>query len=616
MAEPIKFESALPALLMQLLGTKGTASQSQTQATTADTAGLQQILGQQLASSTPAGMEALLKELFTTGAQQVPVLTQAYANATGTRSSNNSGLQLSLNDLNKTLAGQAAALVGQQQQQAAATAAKLADATKQVTSNTTTTQKQAAGNPKAAGGLALAGTALNQLDKLGLTKYLKGQLGTNTAAVADPLGDFINTLGVSGSAAGLGSGVGDSAAGLTSYLFGNGGSDASLAALGSVSSEAAGLGGFGDYFFGSGGSDGALGDLGSFISSGADNVVSGIGDSLSGAGDWISSGLGEVGDWLSGFFADGGMIGQQPPGYADGGVVRNKNNMGALPTRQGTSALTVQLPVATAPATNVQAKPMPVQQAPLPRPRQPTLEELLAADSGSGNASSVAGVTGTPAQNAAMVNGFFGSALGVVGGPVGALAAQALGLGTVPGQMAQTVRDAISEALGLGSSTSMSSSTAAGVSNAVAADTAMAEDAAFSNASTGGNGGSDAGSYGGDADFGNMGGGFGDHSGGDYGGGDSGGSDSGGNGSGDAGSSADGSYANGGLITGPGTGISDSVSATLTDHLGNKKGNVAVSTNEYVLSADVTDLLGRDFLDSLQAKFHKPAAVQRAQGVR
>ena len=615
MGATIKFESALPALLTQFLGTKGTTSQSQTQATTADTAGLQQILGQQLASSTPAGMEALLKELFTTGAQQVPVLTQAYANATGTRSSNNSGLQLSLNDLNKTLAGQAATLVGQQQQQAAATAGKLADATKQVTSNTTTTQKQATGNPQAAGGLVLAGTALNQLDKLGLTKYLKGQLGTNTAAVADPLGDFINTLGVSGSAAGLGSGVGDSAAGLTSYLFGNGGSDASLAALGSVSSEAAGLGGFGDYFFGSGGSDGALGDLGSFISSGADNVVSGIGDSLSGAGDWISSGLGEVGDWLSGFFADGGMIGQQPPGYADGGVVRNKNNMGALPTRQGTSALTVQLPVATAPATNVQAKPMLVQQAPLPRPRQPTLEELLAADSGSGNVSAEATTVGTPAQNAAMVNGFFGTALGAVGGPVGALAAQALGLGSVPGQMAQTVRDAISEALGLGSSTSMSSSTAAGVSTAVAADTAMAEDAAFSNASTGGNGGSDAGSYGGAADFGNMGGGFGDHSGGDY-GGDSNGGDSGGNGSGDAGSSADGSYANGGLIKGPGTGISDSVSATLTDHLGNKKGNVAVSTNEYVLSADVTDLLGRDFLDSLQAKFHKPAAVQRAQGVR
>ena len=59
-----------------------------------------------------------------------------------------------------------------------------------------------------------------------------------------------------------------------------------------------------------------------------------------------------------------------------------------------------------------------------------------------------------------------------------------------------------------------------------------------------------------------------------------------------------GGAADGGPISGPGTGVSDSIPTNLSD-------------GEYVLSADVVKALGVPFLDSLQDKFHTPAAVQK-----
>ena len=56
--------------------------------------------------------------------------------------------------------------------------------------------------------------------------------------------------------------------------------------------------------------------------------------------------------------------------------------------------------------------------------------------------------------------------------------------------------------------------------------------------------------------------------------------------------------ADGGEIEGPGTGISDSIHAKLSD-------------GEYVLSKDTVDAIGIEHLDALQKKFHVPAAVQR-----
>lgn len=60
------------------------------------------------------------------------------------------------------------------------------------------------------------------------------------------------------------------------------------------------------------------------------------------------------------------------------------------------------------------------------------------------------------------------------------------------------------------------------------------------------------------------------------------------------------SAADGGHIEGPGTGISDSIHAKLSD-------------GEFVLSADVVKAIGIDKLQALQDKYHVPAAVQRLQ---
>lgn len=76
-----------------------------------------------------------------------------------------------------------------------------------------------------------------------------------------------------------------------------------------------------------------------------------------------------------------------------------------------------------------------------------------------------------------------------------------------------------------------------------------------------------------------------------------------GNGSGDPGDGSSGGgvgAANGGYITGPGTGISDSIPARLSD-------------GEFVLSADVVEAVGLDKLQALQDKYHVPAAVQKLQ---
>lgn len=65
--------------------------------------------------------------------------------------------------------------------------------------------------------------------------------------------------------------------------------------------------------------------------------------------------------------------------------------------------------------------------------------------------------------------------------------------------------------------------------------------------------------------------------------------------------------ANGGLITGPGTGISDSIPA-----VGPGGRPLKVSHKEYILPADVTAKLGVQNLDEMVARLHTPAEMQRA----
>lgn len=63
---------------------------------------------------------------------------------------------------------------------------------------------------------------------------------------------------------------------------------------------------------------------------------------------------------------------------------------------------------------------------------------------------------------------------------------------------------------------------------------------------------------------------------------------------------ADGGEARGGIVSGPGTGISDSIPAKLSD-------------GEYVIPADVVKAKGIKFFDELLDKHHTPAAVQAAR---
>lgn len=66
-------------------------------------------------------------------------------------------------------------------------------------------------------------------------------------------------------------------------------------------------------------------------------------------------------------------------------------------------------------------------------------------------------------------------------------------------------------------------------------------------------------------------------------------------------------FADGGKITGPGTGVSDSIPAVNTS----TGGPVHVSNGEFIVPADVVRAKGEEFFNKLIEKHHRPAALQR-----
>lgn len=378
MAKEIQYVDPTQQLISQLLGTKTTGTQTASIDPAAQAA-LTQLLGQMQQSTTPEGMAALMAQLFQTGAQQVPALTQAYANAAGARTTGNSSLQLALNDLNADITRQAAQLAMTQQQNTANVAGALANATKSVTS----TQKSGMGmNPMVA---LLGGSALNTLNKKGwLDKGMNSLFGgadaptaaVDTSSVQLPTNSFADPFSqFTGSAA---DGTGFSANLDLSSLY-----DVQMPDVSSVD-----IGGVTDLFGGAADNYGSISDLG--LGSGY-NFDSGI--------DWLQDDSG-VYD-----FADGG----QP--------ARGRTDMGQTtpPTLQGV----LQLSDAQTIADMISAAQRPPADGPLSKNKEQADGQGIA---GPGlNTSFAAGAQdmATSALRANSVANMFGA--GMPTGPIGGL---------------------------------------------------------------------------------------------------------------------------------------------------------------------------------------------------
>lgn len=175
------FTSELPTLLTSLFGTKG----STTQKTSANTGPLESLISQAQQPMSPQLYQQLIAGIFNTAAQQVPTLTAALANATGTRSSNNSPLALALNEQNNQAANLAAGKIldyNQNQQKIAMEGASNLGQLTRSTSGTTTAGKPGM-NPLLMTGL---GWALNKADKAGMF----GGASAGAASTVDPISNI------------------------------------------------------------------------------------------------------------------------------------------------------------------------------------------------------------------------------------------------------------------------------------------------------------------------------------------------------------------------------------------------------------------------------------------
>lgn len=158
MAELKTFQPA--DLLGQLLGQKTTGSTT----SNANTGPLQQVFDRASQPMDRGLYDQLIASIFGSASQQVPGITAALANATGTRSSGNSPLALALTELNnKAAADSAQAILGQQNTQAQL-AGNAASGIASATKSSTSTEKTGSGvNPLVT---LLGGFALNKADKM------------------------------------------------------------------------------------------------------------------------------------------------------------------------------------------------------------------------------------------------------------------------------------------------------------------------------------------------------------------------------------------------------------------------------------------------------------------
>lgn len=443
MAEPTGVQqlpvpgSPLPAIFdiaKYIGGQKSTSQGNGVTNTQGQTAPLESLIA---TLSDPNNLSALIGQLFNTGAAQVPGLTTQFANATGTRATNNSMLGQSLAMLNTNIMQQIAQAVVQQQQTAVQGAGKLAETNKttQASENKTTVAKPAsvqnAGGATAAA--ILGGTLLNHLGKNVFNPFdpkkdkdVKPTTSTtpDTTNVATP--DLIQGIQPNFD-------VGAGAITMPAAIAGAGVDTA-------ASIDPVAIAGIGNGFDVDSSVDTSAGDVAgeaaadSTVSTGAENLPDFSGLDLSNAFDFG--------------FADGGLVIRIPmPGMrnasngipmpmADGGSVplrRNVPNMGDTGAPAGTPAImTPSLPGVGGPQSGpldlvsklVQLK------SPNKTPVAGAPSDGTNISSGDGSAAASPGASvGSPPSGLSTAVGLGAQALGI--GPVAALGPVGIGLGLV-----------------------------------------------------------------------------------------------------------------------------------------------------------------------------------------
>lgn len=191
---PVAYTSPLPGLVdlfKYFAGTQTSGSTSGTVSQQGQTAALEALIAQM---ADPASLENLVSSLFQKGAAQVPELTKQFANATGTRTTGNNMLGLSLAELNQSLAQAIAQAAVTQTNNAAQAAAKLGEINKVQNTSGQQQQKTGAAPGAAAKGLLTIGAGY------GLNKLGKSSDNTAATGATSPTTPILSGTGVGPSA--------------------------------------------------------------------------------------------------------------------------------------------------------------------------------------------------------------------------------------------------------------------------------------------------------------------------------------------------------------------------------------------------------------------------------
>lgn len=333
---PIAYESPLPGLVNLLKYFGGENQRTENSGTGVNvqqgqTGALEAILAQM---SAPGNLQNIVGQLFAQGAAQVPGLTAQFANATGSRVTNNSSLAQALALLQQNIAQSIAAAAVDQQKTVMTGAAELGKINKTNTETQTKSANQKTAAPSGTKDKSIAALlGMTLLNKTGVGDKLKG-IGAAIPSGGGSDGAALPNISI-GDAGFDGDILGGAGGSPDAFAFDTPVIDGSFNEVGSAfdspqvfdaASELSGISGFEGFDFGSGveineGFDAAstaveayeLADYGEAIDSGSELL-------------YTDADYSEVLDFDFGsFFADGGLVGR------DGrpvNMVRNRPFMG------------------------------------------------------------------------------------------------------------------------------------------------------------------------------------------------------------------------------------------------------------------------------------------------